>query len=82
MAILRKKGTLGSQWQSLINSPAELKKRDVSQIPKLRKNMSPTMEAMVLLVQSMKGVTKKTRVVNSVGKVTQRELCVTNDAEA
>ena len=61
---------------------AELKKRDVSQIPKLRKNMSPTMEAMLLLVQSMKGVTKKTRVVNSVGKVTQRELCVTNDAEA
>ena len=50
---------------------AELKKRDVSQIPKLRKNMSQTMEAMVLLVQSMKGVTKKTRVVNSVGKVTQ-----------
>ena len=61
-----------SKWLKAgrVTMAAELKKRDVSQIPKLRKNMSQTMEAMVLLVQSMKGVTKKTRVVNSV-KVTQ-----------
>ena len=48
---------------------AELKQRDISQIHKLRENMSPTKEVMVLLVQSMKGVTKKTGVVDS--EVTQ-----------
>ena len=44
---------------------AELKQRDVSQIPK---HQRPTKEVMV---QSMKGVTKKTRLVLCVGKVTQ-----------
>ena len=48
---------------------AEQKQRDVSRIHKLRENMSPTKEVMVLLVQSMKGVTKKTGVVDS--EVTQ-----------
>ena len=43
----------------------ELQQRDISQIHKLRENMSPTKEVMVLLVQSMKGVTKKTGVVDS-----------------
>ena len=47
---------------------AELKQRDVSQIPKLRENMSSTKE---VKVQRMKGVTKKTRLVLSVCKVTQ-----------
>ena len=40
---------------------AEQKQRDVSQ------NMSPKKEVMV---QTMKGMTKKTRVIHSVGKVT------------
>ena len=44
----------------------ELKQRDVSQIHKLRKNMSPMKE---VILQSMMGVTKKTRVVHS--EVTQ-----------
>ena len=39
----------------------ELKQRDVSQIYKLRE----------VIEQSMKGVTKKTRVAHSAGKVTQ-----------
>ena len=45
---------------------AEQKQRDVSRIH--RENMSPRKEVMV---QSMKGVTKNTRVVHSAGKVTQ-----------
>ena len=47
---------------------AEQKQRDVSRIHKLKENMSPRNEVMV---QSMKGVTKNTRVVHSAGKVTQ-----------
>ena len=47
---------------------AEQKQCDVSGIHKLRENMSPRKEVMV---QSMKGVTKNTRVVHSAGKVTQ-----------
>ena len=47
---------------------AEEKQRDVSRIHKLRENMSPRKEVMV---QSMKGVIKNTRVVHSAGKVTQ-----------
>ena len=49
---------------------AEQKQRDVSRIHKLRENMSPRKEVMDM-VQSMKGVTKNTRVVHSAGKVTQ-----------
>ena len=48
---------------------AELKQRDISWNNKLRENMSPTKEVMIMLVQSMKGVTKKTGVVDS--EVTQ-----------
>ena len=51
-----------------MTTEAELKQRDVSQIPKLRENMSPTKEVMV---HNMKGVTKKTRLVLSVGKASQ-----------
>ena len=51
-----------------VTTEAELKQRDVSQIPKLRENMSPTKEVMV---HNMKGVTKKTRLVLSVGKASQ-----------
>ena len=48
----------------------ELKQRDISQIQKLGKNMSPTKEVVMLLAQkSIKWVTKKTRVVHS--EVTQ-----------
>ena len=47
---------------------AEEKQHDVSRIHKLRENMSPRKEVMV---QSIKGVTKNTRVVHSAGKVTQ-----------
>ena len=47
---------------------AEQKQRDVSRIHKLRENMSPRKKVMV---HSMKGVTKKARVVHSAGKVTQ-----------
>ena len=50
---------------------AEQKQRDVSRIHKLRENMSPRKEVMV---QSMKGVTKNTRVVHIAGKVTQDQL--------
>ena len=49
---------------------AELKQRDISQIQKLGKNMSPTKEVVMLLAQkSIKWVTKKTGVVHS--EVTQ-----------
>ena len=48
---------------------AELKQRDISQIQKLGKNISPTKEVVMLLVQSIKWVTKKTGVVHS--EVTQ-----------
>ena len=43
----------------------ELKQRDISQIQKLGKNMSRTKEVVMLLVQSIKRVTKKTGVVHS-----------------
>ena len=46
---------------------AEQKQHDVSRIHKLREDMSPR----EVMVQSMKGVTKNTRVVHSAGKVTQ-----------
>ena len=47
-----------------------MKQRDISQIQKLGKNMSRTKEEVVmLLVQSIKWVTKKTGVVHS--EVTQ-----------
>ena len=47
---------------------AEQKQRDVSRIHKLREDMSLRKE---VLVQSVKGVTKKTRLVHSAGKVAQ-----------
>ena len=47
---------------------AKQKQRDVSRIHKLKENMSPRKEVMV---QSMKGVTKNTRVVHSACKVAQ-----------
>ena len=43
---------------------AKLKQRDISWNNKLRENMSPTKVVMIMLVQSMKGVTKKTGVVD------------------
>ena len=48
---------------------AELKQRDISQIQKLGKNMPLKKEVVMLLVQSIKWVTKKTGVVHS--EVTQ-----------
>ena len=52
-----------------VTMAAELKQRDISQIQKLGKNMSPTKEVVMLLVQSIKWLTKKTEVVHS--EVTQ-----------